>query len=175
MLAMRILQRSELKLRRRFIFTTGLILLAWLTSSGCFTLLLATAVYSDGKKAIHQTHTDITIRGRIVGQDGLPLKGKYGPPNGYCIIFGERKEIHFQMESERAGESAQIISNADECNTRFYATISNVLWAKLIFIVDGYEPATFTIDVPESKDDSSAPKPIYIPDAVMVLRLQVAK
>jgi hypothetical protein len=153
---------------RRFTIILGTAICG--VSSGCHSLVLETADYSQTKEFIRETHTDITIEGHVIDRDASPYD--FADKHlliGHYVIFGQRKQIEFQMRGEGEGTTQELICQAGDFQRNFSASIRNVQWADIVFVVDGYEPVCMRITVPKVSENSPSPSPIVIHDAVIVM------
>ena len=156
------------------IYSGGALLLTSLlltTCCGCYTGIMAVGAYDEAKKEIRETHADITVRGKVVDEEGhrltWPDDPKY-PLTGTVVMIGWRDTVRFQMESERAGRGTEIVTDAREAGPDFLIGLSNVQKAMIVVVMDGYDPGTLDVVVPRAVESKAAP--LAIQNAVVVMR-----
>jgi hypothetical protein len=133
-------------------------------SNGCLTMVYAVGCYQERKDEIARTHADVRVRGTVTVASGQTMPRHVA---GKVLAAGHRDSVVFQMESEGAGDSTQLIAAADEFSSSFEIELSDVRDMTMVFVCDGFQPATLDIKVPESSHAYC--KPFVVDDARVVL------
>jgi hypothetical protein len=132
-------------------------------------MLSTLSEYQGESLEIKQTHTDVTLHGRVVGEDGKPLAIggwlKDEPQWGTVLAVGYRKHARWG-ENHDYEHRFDLVGFGKDC--RFEIKLPYVFQVTAVCLLEGYEPASVEVVVPRSSN--GRPPPFIVEKTIVMHR-----